>query len=72
MERRYKITGKFRLLNGKGKIVKEEIYINKITTATNTRSAMDYVLVEMKKKFVKKYQDNIELKQISNVVVKIV
>ena len=66
----FKVTGKFCLLNKAGEILKKEVYINKKIKAENTKIAMNIVLISMKKVFTDRYKVEIELKQISNILVK--
>jgi hypothetical protein len=67
---KYKVTGKFCVLNGKGEVLESEFFINKIIEAKNTRKAKDSAIGFMVKKLSKKYSTEIILRQISSVVVK--
>lgn len=68
--KKYKVTGKFCILNSKGEVVKNKVYINKIEEENDSRLAMKSAIKKMTEKFAKKYNRDIKFKQISNVVVK--
>ena len=70
MVNNFKVTGKFCLLDKAGEILKKEVYVNKKVKAKNTKAAMDIVLFSKVKVFTNKYKTEIELKQISNILVK--
>jgi hypothetical protein len=68
--KKYKVTGKFCILNTKGEVVKDEVYINKIEEGDDFQSAMRSVIKIMTEKFTKKYGIDVKLQQLSNVLVK--
>ncbi|EKE15667.1 MAG: hypothetical protein ACD_11C00115G0007 [uncultured bacterium] len=68
--KQYKVTGKFKILDTKGGVVKNEVYINKIKEGGDSQSAMRSVIKIMTKKFSKKYGITVKLQQLSNVLVK--
>jgi hypothetical protein len=68
--RKYKVTGKFNILNEMGDLIKEDIFINKIVEDINHRSAMESVIKIMTEKISLKYKMKIKLHQISMVSVK--
>lgn len=68
--KRYKVTGKFCILNKKGEEIKQDVFINKIVIENDSRSALELAIKKMTEKFTKKYEVEVELKQVSNVLVK--
>ncbi|PJA87895.1 MAG: hypothetical protein CO140_01805 [Candidatus Moranbacteria bacterium CG_4_9_14_3_um_filter_40_7] len=68
--KKYKVTGKFCILNAKEEVVRDEVYINKIEKGDNPQSAMRSVIKIMAEKFAKKYGIAIKLQQLSNILVK--
>ena len=70
--RKYKVTGKFCVSNNKGEIIKDEVFINKIEEEKDSRTAMEFAIKKTTEVFAKKYDCNVELQQISTVLVKII
>jgi hypothetical protein len=68
--KRYKVTGKFCILGESDNVLKGEIFVNKIINADNHRKAMESAVGLMREKFSLKYKEEVNLRQLSNVVVK--
>ncbi|MDA3815672.1 MAG: hypothetical protein PF549_04905 [Patescibacteria group bacterium] len=72
---KFKVAGKFYLIClDTGRIIDDEVFINKIVEAEIQRQAMELAVDFILKKFTKKYHyyeyDNLELRQKSDVLVK--
>lgn len=68
--KKYKVTGKFSVLNESDDVIKDEIFINKIIREKNPRLAMESVINIMTEIYSEKYNRVVKLQKISNVLVK--
>ncbi len=68
--RKYKVTGKFCILDEADNVIKDEVFVNKIVESNTPRLAIESAVKIMSEKFALKYEMNIKLGQMSNVLVK--
>ncbi len=68
MKRKWKVTGKFCLLGINGKILKESIFLNKIVMASTPKNAFNDAKSSLSAVFVKKYNQEVTLRQLSKFV----
>lgn len=70
MENKYKVTGRFSLLNGNSGIIKDEFFVNIKVKADDFGKALTKAVKTMSITLAKKYHQPVQLKQTSDVVVR--